>query len=142
MFSSAVVVPLFGFANAGVSLAGLELAALLAPLPLAVAAGLALGKQLGIFALIYIADRSGIARRPANASWPQVWGVCVLCGIGFTMSLFIASLGFGEESPLLDSAKIGILFGSAVAALIGSLLLRSAAAAPQAARSEPAPLGL
>jgi NhaA family Na+:H+ antiporter len=122
------VVPIFGFANAGVALGGLGIGGVLAPLPLAVAAGLALGKQLGIFACVYTAHRSGFARRPANASWPQVWGVSVLCGIGFTMSLFIGELAFpgaSEAARLLrDEAKIGILGGSIVSALLGFAILR------------------
>ena len=123
-----LVVPVFGFANAGVALAGLGIAGVLAPLPLGIAAGLAVGKQLGIFACIYAAHRSGIARRPANASWPQVWGMSVLCGIGFTMSLFIGELAFpgtDEAARLLrDEAKIGILLGSVLSALLGYAILR------------------
>ena len=133
-WSAYLVVPLFGFANAGVSLAGLGPAQLLAPLPLAVAAGLVIGKQVGIFACVYGAHRAGFAVRPANASWPQVWGVAMLCGIGFTMSLFITELAFpgaGETARLLrDEAKIGILAGSAISALLGFVLLRSAATNP------------
>jgi len=127
-WSAYLIVPIFGFANAGVSLAGLGLEGLLAPLPLAVGAGLVLGKQAGIFACVFAADRFGVARLPANASWPQVWGVSVLCGIGFTMSLFIGELAFpgaGETAQLLrDEAKIGILGGSIVAALLGYAILR------------------
>ena len=123
-----LVVPVFGFANAGVALAGVGLAGVLAPLPLAVAAGLVIGKQVGIFACVYGAHRFGIAKRPVHASWPQVWGVSVLCGIGFTMSLFIGELAFpgaGETARLLrDEAKIGILGGSIISALLGYLILR------------------
>ena len=123
-----LVVPVFGFANAGVALAGVGIAGVLAPLPLAVAAGLTLGKQLGIFACIYAAHRTGLARRPAHASWPQVWGVSVLCGIGFTMSLFIGELAFpgAEETARLlrDEAKIGILAGSLISAVLGYTILR------------------
>lgn len=129
------VVPVFGFANAGVALGGLGLAGVLAPLPLAVAAGLVLGKQAGIFACVYGAHRLGIARRPANASWPQVWGVSVLCGIGFTMSLFIGELAFpgsGEAARMLrDEAKIGILGGSIVSALLGYIILRLTTESPR-----------
>jgi Na+:H+ antiporter, NhaA family len=122
------VVPIFGFANAGVALPAGGFAAVLAPLPLAVGAGLVIGKQLGILACIYAATLVGFARRPANASWPQVWGVSALCGIGFTMSLFIGELAFpgtGEAARLLrDEAKIGILAGSIVSALAGYAILR------------------
>lgn len=130
-----LVVPVFGFANAGVSMAGLGLSALLAPLPLAIGAGLAVGKQLGIFTCIYVAHRIGFARRPANASWPVVWGVSVLCGIGFTMSLFIGELAFpgtGQTAQMLrDEAKIGILGGSIVSALLGYSILRMTTVNPR-----------
>src|SRR5688572_16239690 len=89
-----LIVPLFGFANAGISLEGIGLDALLAPLPLGVAAGLFLGKQLGIFAAVRLSVRLGLAGPPRGATWLQVYGVAVLCGIGFTMSLFIGTLAF------------------------------------------------
>src|SRR5690606_14341958 len=78
-----LIVPLFGFANAGVDVSDLGMDGLLAPLPLAVGAGLFLGKQAGIFSIIVAADRLGIAKRPDNATWPEIWGVSILCGIGF-----------------------------------------------------------
>jgi len=125
-----VIVPLFGFANAGVHLAGGGLAGAVAPLPLAIATGLVLGKQAGVFGAILLADRMGLARRPAGASWAQLWGVSLLCGIGFTMSLFIAGLAFPGAFPgqaaLVDEAKLGILAGSAVSALAGFAVLRLA----------------
>lgn len=127
-WSAYLIVPIFGFANAGVSLVGLGPEQFFAPLPLAVGAGLVLGKQLGIFACVFAADRLKIARRPANASWPHVWGVSVLCGIGFTMSLFIGELAFpgtnGAAQLLRDEAKIGILGGSVLSAVIGYAILR------------------
>lgn len=127
-WSAYLIVPVFGFANAGVALGGLGLAGVLAPLPLAVGAGLVVGKQAGIFACVYGAQRLGLAKRPANASWPQVWGVSALCGIGFTMSLFIGELAFpgtGEAARLLrDEAKIGILGGSIISAVLGYVILR------------------
>lgn len=135
-----LVVPVFGFANAGVGLAGLGVAGVLAPLPLGVAAGLVLGKQLGIFGSVYAAHRLGFARRPANASWPQVWGVAVLCGVGFTMSLFIGELAFAgtnEAARLLrDEAKIGVLSGSIVSALLGYAILRMTTENPRGERLE------
>ncbi|MBO9601725.1 MAG: Na+/H+ antiporter NhaA [Novosphingobium sp.] len=121
-----VIVPLFGFANAGVSLAGIGIAQILAPLPLAIGAGLALGKQAGIFACIVLCDRLGIARRPEGASWAQIWGTTVLCGIGFTMSLFIAELAFPLHRALIEEAKLGILAGSLLSALLGYAVLRFA----------------
>jgi len=120
------IVPIFGFANAGVSFAGVNLAALIAPLPLGIALGLFLGKQLGIFISVWIVVKLGIAARPSHASWMQVYGVALLCGIGFTMSLFIGGLAFiGPDQG--DDVKIGVLMGSILSAIIGYLILRFAA---------------
>jgi len=121
-----LVVPLFGFANAGVSLSGLGFDALLDPLPLAIGAGLVLGKQTGIFASIVAADKLGFAPRPEGASWTQIWGTAVLCGIGFTMSLFIGALAFPRHPLLVEEAKLGVLAGSLVSALLGYAVLRLA----------------
>ncbi|BDI60376.1 Na+/H+ antiporter NhaA [Qipengyuania nanhaisediminis] len=123
-WSAYLVVPVFGFANAGVPLAGMGPEALIATLPLAVAAGLVVGKQLGIFSLVWLADRTGFAKRPENASWPEIWGVSVLCGIGFTMSIFIGGLAFKGDEALIEGAKIGILAGSAISAVLGYVILR------------------
>jgi NhaA family Na+:H+ antiporter len=119
-----LVVPLFGFANAGVALAGLGMNAVLDPLPLAVGAGLVLGKQAGIFGCLFAADKLGIAPRPPGCSWAEIWGVTILCGIGFTMSLFIGELAFPGHRTLIDEAKIGILAGSLVSAVLGYVVLR------------------
>ena len=121
-----VIVPLFGFANAGVSLNGVGVGDLLAPLPLGIALGLFVGKQLGIFASIWLAVKLRLATRPKDASWPQVYGVSLLCGIGFTMSLFIGGLAFADVSKG-DAVKIGVLMGSIASALCGYVLLRLAA---------------
>jgi NhaA family Na+:H+ antiporter len=121
-----LIVPLFGFANAGVSMSGLGMNALFAPLPLAVGAGLVLGKQLGIFGSVFAAERLGFAPRPAGTTWLQVWGAALLCGIGFTMSLFIGALAFPEQPNLVDDAKLGVLAGSLIAALCGFGVLRLA----------------
>ncbi|RZK02363.1 MAG: Na+/H+ antiporter NhaA [Novosphingobium sp.] len=121
-----LIVPLFGFANAGVSLAGLGLSDLLAPLPLAIAAGLFLGKQVGIFGAILLAERLGLARPPEGASRLQLWGLALLCGIGFTMSLFIGALAFPAHPALVEQAKLGVLAGSLLSALAGYLVLRLA----------------
>jgi NhaA family Na+:H+ antiporter len=123
-WSAYLVIPVFGFANAGVDLAGLGLEQLLAPLPIAIAAGLVIGKQTGIFAAICIGDRFGFAPRPQNASWAETWGVSVLCGVGFTMSLFISELAFPGSRLLVEEAKIGILLGSLISAVLGYALLR------------------
>jgi NhaA family Na+:H+ antiporter len=121
-----LVVPLFGFANAGVSLAGFDPAALLAPLPLGIAAGLFLGKQVGIFGAVRLAVRFGLAPQPQGATWLQIYGVATLCGIGFTMSLFIGALAFPADPALVEQAKIGTLIGSFASALAGYGLLRLA----------------
>jgi len=129
--SAFVIVPIFGFANAGVDIRGLGLGAALAPVPLGIALGLLVGKQLGVFGAIAVLVRSGVADLPANAGWRQIWGLALLCGIGFTMSLFIAALAFGEGSGAHAAAKLGILAGSLLSALAGWLIL-SAGRAPAA----------
>lgn len=122
------IVPLFGFANAGISFVGIGLRELLAPLPLGIAMGLFAGKQIGIFGSLRIAVACGVAERP-DASWAQVYGVALMCGIGFTMSLFIGGLAFAD--PLLgDEVKIGVLGGSLLSAVAGFLVLRLAAPRP------------
>lgn len=124
------IVPLFGFVNAGVSLAGISADEILAPLPLGIAAGLFLGKQFGIFASVWLMVKVGWASRPQGATWLQVYAVALLCGIGFTMSLFIGELAFpgsdAQASLLREEAKIGILMGSILSAIIAYLLLRFA----------------
>lgn len=120
------IVPLFGFANAGVPLDGFSLPDLLMPVPIGVALGLFLGKQLGIFATIWLLVRLGWAEKPRDARWTQIYGVALLCGIGFTMSLFIGGLAFGEGSHQNDAAKLGVLSGSVLSALAGYLVLRIA----------------
>ncbi|HEX4847997.1 MAG TPA: Na+/H+ antiporter NhaA [Novosphingobium sp.] len=128
--SAYIVVPVFGFANAGVSLAGLSLADVAAPLPLGIALGLFLGKQAGIFGAIWTARRLRLAELPEGANWLHLWGMAILCGIGFTMSLFIAQLGFPGNAVLVDEAKLGILLGSLLSAVAGYGVLRLAAARP------------
>ena len=118
-----IIVPVFGFANAGVDLRGLTPGATLAPLPLGIAAALLIGKQVGVFGSLYGLVRSGVVDRPADATWRQVWGVAILCGIGFTMSLFIGGLAFGDGSAASETAKLGILAGSLLSALAGWAVL-------------------
>jgi len=131
-----LIVPIFGFANAGVSFSGLGLDALLAPVPLGIALGLFVGKQAGVYAFGYAAVRLGLADFPANATRPQCYGVALLCGIGFTMSLFIGALAFPASPELNDATKIGVLAGSVLSALLGYAVLRVARpeAAPTASR--------
>jgi NhaA family Na+:H+ antiporter len=124
------VVPLFGFASAGVTIAGFE--QLTDPLPLGIAGGLFLGKQVGVLAAIWLAVRLGAARKPDGVSWRQVYGAALLCGIGFTMSLFIGALAFTDQA-LIDEAKIGTLAGSLLSGLLGYVVLRTAPALPSPA---------
>ena len=119
------VVPLFGFASAGVALTG-GIRAIAEPLPLAVLLGLFVGKQLGIFGAIWLAVRSGMAAMPSCTSWRHCYGAAILCGIGFTMSLFIGALAFPGDAARIDAAKLGILAGSALSALAGYFVLRFA----------------
>jgi NhaA family Na+:H+ antiporter len=123
-----LIMPLFALANAGVSLDSRSgwLDTLLQPLPIAVGAGLVIGKQTGIMAAVALAERFGVAHRPRGASWAQLWGVSVLAGIGFTMSLFIAALAFPLAPQLVESAKLGVLAGSVLSALAGYAILRLA----------------
>ena len=121
-----LIVPLFGFANAGVSLGGTGLAQLSAPLPLGIAAGLFLGKQLGIFGAVAICVKLKVATRPSGATWLQTYAVCVLCGIGFTMCLFIGALAFPHSPALVEEARLGVLLGSLLSAILGFAILRAA----------------
>ncbi|WP_407529286.1 Na+/H+ antiporter NhaA [Methylobacterium oryzisoli] len=127
------IVPVFGFANAGVALSGLGLKDLFAPVTLGVAAGLFVGKQIGVFGGIWLAVRTGLAQKPAGATWQHVYGVALLCGIGFTMSLFIGALAFAGQPALEAETKLGVLAGSLLSTLVGALVLSSAA------RKVPAP---
>ena len=117
------IIPIFSFANAGVDIRGLSVVALAQPVPLGVALGLVIGKQIGVFGAIAALVRSRAVDMPAGASWRQLWGLSLLCGIGFTMSLFIAGLAFGTGSAQEGAAKIGILGGSIIAAVGGYLVL-------------------
>ena len=117
------VIPIFGFASAGVALSG-GAGLLFQPLPLAVLLGLFLGKQIGIFVGIWLAIKAGVAHRPKGAQWGQIYGASLLCGIGFTMSLFIAGLAFPGHPGLVEEAKIGILSGSLLSAIAGFAVLR------------------
>jgi Na+:H+ antiporter, NhaA family len=119
-----LIVPVFGFANAGVSFSGMSFESLLNPVPLGVALGLFVGKQVGVFAFSWLVIRMDWADLPANATWAQFYGVALLCGIGFTMSLFIGLLAFPTSPELQDATKLGVLLGSALSALTGAALLR------------------
>ena len=123
-WSAYLIVPIFGFANAGVDFSTVGIEGLMEPLPLAIASGLFLGKQVGIFSTVFLADRLGFSPRPQHASWTEIWGVSILCGIGFTMSLFIGELAFPGTRLLIDEAKIGTLLGSLLSAILGYIILR------------------
>jgi NhaA family Na+:H+ antiporter len=135
-WSAFFVVPIFGFANAGVELPGDMVATLFSPLPLGIAAGLFVGKQIGIFGAIRLAVATGIAVRPRGATWIQLYAMAMLCGIGFTMSLFIGGLAFPGHPALVEEAKIGVLAGSLLSALTGLILLRFAPLHPDHAIAE------
>ncbi|MEP2990558.1 MAG: Na+/H+ antiporter NhaA [Parasphingorhabdus sp.] len=125
-WSAFLIIPVFGFANAGVSLEGMGMDQIFAPLPLGIAAGLFFGKQVGIFASVWLAVKTGFAGRLGGATWLQVYGVATLCGIGFTMSLFIGALAFPGNELLIEEAKIGVLMGSFLSAVVGYCILRFA----------------
>jgi NhaA family Na+:H+ antiporter len=125
-----LIVPLFGLANAGVSFAGTTVAALLAPVPAGIALGLFLGKQLGVFGAAWLTIRCGFAARPDGASLAQLYGVSAICGIGFTMSLFIGLLAFPTAPAMQDAVKVGVLGGSLASALVGAAVLLAAARRP------------
>ena len=125
-FVPLIIIPIFGFANAGVSLAGLTPAALVEPLTLGVAAGLVLGKLVGVLGASALAIKLGLADLPMRAGWMHMTGIALLCGIGFTMSLFIGLLAFANSPELQDAVKVGILAGSLIAALGGAALLMAA----------------
>lgn len=126
-----LVLPVFAFANAGVSLDGVTLITLTQTVPLGIAAGLVLGKALGVFGASWLLMRFGGAQLPDQSSWRQFFGVCVLCGVGFTMSLFIGSLAFeGLDSSHATQVKIGVITGSALSAILAVMLLLSPAKTP------------
>ena len=119
------ILPLFAFMNAGISFEGLGVDSLLQPVPLGIALGLFIGNQVGVFGFSWLAIKSGIAKMPEEVSWGQLYGVALLCGIGFTMSLFIGSLAFEQGGPdyAVDD-RLGILVGSLVSGIMGYLVLK------------------
>jgi len=115
--------PLFAFANAGVSLEGLSFSSLLNKVPLGILLGLFVGKQVGVFLFSYVSIKLKFAQMPSNTSWYNFYGVGVLTGIGFTMSLFVGNLAFVENMQYLDGVKIGVLTGSLLSTLFGYFLI-------------------
>ena len=122
-----IVIPLFAFANAGICLAGMSVGGVFSGVGLSVMLGLVLGKFVGVFSFSWVAVRLGVVKLPANTTWKAFASVCVICGIGFTVSMFIADLSYAglgaEGAALLDQAKLGVLVGSVVSALLGCVLL-------------------
>ncbi len=116
------ILPMFGFANAGIPLSGVSMASLLQPIPLGIALGLFVGKQAGILGAVYAAVRSGLCEKPAGSSWAQVWGVSIIAGIGFTMSLFFGTLAF-PDAATTNAVRLGVGVGSLASVLTGSLVL-------------------
>ena len=117
------IMPIFAFANAGVSLEGLTFATLLNPVPLGIVLGLFFGKQIGVFLLSYIAVKLKFADKPTGSTWPAFYAVSILTGIGFTMSLFVGNLAFANNLKYMDGVKIGVLTGSLLSTLFGYFLL-------------------
>jgi NhaA family Na+:H+ antiporter len=124
-----MILPIFAFANAGVSLQGISPSDLLQPLPLGIAAGLFLGKQIGVLVATFVGVKSGIARLPEGVGWRHIYGVACLTGVGFTMSLFIGSLAFGADETM-NAVRLGVISGSILSGLLGYTLLRTAAPRP------------
>ena len=117
------IMPVFAFANAGVSLEGLTFKTLLNPVPLGIVLGLFFGKQIGVFALSYISIKLKFADKPTGSTWPALYAVSILTGIGFTMSLFVGNLAFANNLEYIDGVKIGVLTGSLLSTLFGYFLL-------------------
>ncbi|HCH71114.1 MAG TPA: Na+/H+ antiporter NhaA [Ochrobactrum sp.] len=118
-----IIVPVFGFANAGISFAGLDASVMRDTLTLGIMLGLFIGKQLGVFGAAWLAIKTGLAQKPLGATWTQLYGVAILCGIGFTMSIFIGLLSFPSDLMQAET-KIGVLAGSGLSAICGYILLR------------------
>ena len=117
------IMPIFAFANAGVSLEGLTFSSLLAPVPLGIVSGLFFGKQIGVFLFSYLSIKFKFAEKPSNSNWGSLYAVSILTGIGFTMSLFVGNLAFVNELQYMDGVKIGVLVGSLMSTLFGYFLL-------------------
>ena len=118
-----MIMPLFAFANAGVNLEGLSILSLMAPVPLGILCGLFFGKQIGVMLFSYVAIKFKFAEPPSKSNWLSIYGVSILTGIGFTMSLFVGNLAFVENTQYMDGVKIGVLTGSLLSTVFGYLLL-------------------
>jgi NhaA family Na+:H+ antiporter len=118
-----IIMPIFAFANAGVNLEGLSLSSLLNPVPLGILMGLFFGKQIGVLLFSYVSVKFKFADMPNNSNWLSVYGVSILTGIGFTMSLFVGNLAFVENTQYIDGVKIGVLTGSLLSTVFGYFIL-------------------
>ncbi len=121
------IVPVFAFANAGVALEGIALSDMLAPLPMGIALGLIIGKQVGVFGMTWLVVKLGFAQLPHAVNWLHIYGLACLAGIGFTMSLFIGSLSFSDPA-MMDAVRLGVLSGSLVSGILGYMVLRFSSA--------------
>lgn len=137
-----LVLPLFAFAKAGVSFAGLSFEQVSAPLVIGVALGLFAGKQIGVFTAAWLVSRLGLGSKPSRSSWLEIYGVSLLCGVGFTMSLFIGALAFpgAADSPAQVEVKLGVLLGSILSALAGGVVLSIAARRSRASHMSARPI--
>ena len=117
------IMPLFALANAGVVLTGLTIGSIMAPVPLGISCGLFFGKQIGVFLFSYAAIKLKLAEMPSNSNWIELYGIAILTGIGFTMSLFVGNLAFVENFEHIDGVKIGVLTGSLLSSVVGYFLL-------------------
>ena len=141
-FVAYLVLPLFAFAKAGVSFAGLSIDQMFAPLVLGVAAGLFIGKQIGVMGAAWLVSTLKLGARPSGASWLQIYGVSLLCGVGFTMSLFIGALAFpgAVDSPEQVEVKLGVILGSVLSATLGGIVLSIASNRKRASRASSKPI--
>jgi NhaA family Na+:H+ antiporter len=121
-----IVLPIFAFTNAGVDFSALSPAALVDPVPLGIALGLVFGKMVGVFGTTYLCIKFNVAPAPGGANWTSLFAIAMLCGVGFTVSLFIGNLAFGVVGEQINLVKLGVLVGSAIAGIAGYLALRAA----------------
>ena len=127
-----MIIPIFAFANAGVDLRGISLERFLDPVPIGIAMGLLLGKQLGVVGFAWLTSKAGFAQLPKGVTWAQLYGVSILCGVGFTMSLFIGALAFEQTGEnLLFDDRLGILLGSFLSSVVGYLVLHKTLPKPE-----------
>lgn len=124
-FVNYIILPLFAFSNSGIDLQGITLSVMHDPVPLGIILGLFFGKQLGLFGACFIVIKSGIAKLPHNTNWQQLYGVCMIGGIGFTMSLFIGTLAF-QDAYLQLEMRVGVMVGSLLSGVLGYIVLRRA----------------